>query len=324
MPPEIITLILVGCGGTGSFAAHTLAQFTRWSLDQGVDTRLYFVDPDKVETKNLTRQNFCPAEVGLPKAFTLAWRYSAALGLKITSFVQPFDLLLLRRFTPRNFQPQQTSTIVIGAVDNYCARRDIAKALTALSEEQKVYKTPRQQYWWIDAGNELYSGQVIIGNSLEMEPQLSPLGYCTGTPYPHLQEPSLIMPRKTTGQGHSTSSGPAPDEALSCAELTALGDQSAMINRAMATWLGIYLYRLLKDRNLDIQATFTNIKTGATRSSPISHGTTVIASPPAPTAVQQALTVLEHNETPENDETTTGEDTPTTCPECLIGNLIIG
>ncbi len=308
--PECITLILVGCGGTGSFAAHTLAQFTRWSLDQGVDTRLYFVDPDHVEPKNLNRQNFCPAEIGLPKAFTLAWRYSAALGLKITSFVQPFDLQLLLEATPQGHQRGNGAlTIVVGAVDNYCARRDIADALTNLLTTSR-YSSAQHQCWWIDAGNELHNGQVIIGNSLKEEPQLSPLGYCMALPLPHIQEPSLIIARAQP---------PPPDEALSCAELTTLGDQSAMINRVMATWIGIYLYRLLKECNLDIHSTFTNILTGVTRSTPISHGTTIsvsdVAQQTVPPQRVQALVPPHLIE---------GEDAPDRCPDCEHGVLIDG
>ena len=42
-----------------------------------------FVDPDFVERKNIPRQNFCDAEVGYPKAQTLAARYGLAWGVEI-------------------------------------------------------------------------------------------------------------------------------------------------------------------------------------------------------------------------------------------------
>lgn len=307
--PESVSLILVGCGGTGSWAAHILAQFTRWSLDQGVDTRLTFIDPDKVEVKNLIRQNFCPAEIGLAKAFTLAWRYSAALGIEIKYFVEPFSQALLERCAPQTFHRGGTITIVVGAVDNYCARRDIADALTGILNQPRY--DSRRQYWWLDAGNELWSGQVVIGNSLKAQPQLSPMGYCMQLPFPHIQEPTLVMDRERLNT-------PCPAEVpgnLSCAELTALGNQSAMINRTMATWIGIYLSRLLRERNLDIHATYTNILTGVTQSSPISHGETVSVAAFSAATPQQAQIPP-----PLDDEVLTRQ----VCPECGEGQLVAG
>jgi PRTRC genetic system ThiF family protein len=260
--PDRVVILLVGCGGTGSFVAHILAQLANWAKSNGIDLRLYFVDPDKVEEKNLVRQNFCPAEVGYPKAFTLAWRYTAAFGLTITPVVERFSAELLRRYIP-SFSPQGTLTLVVGAVDNVCARRDIAEAITAWLEQ---HGDSHDKLWWIDSGNERTSGQVLAGNSLEPEPLLSPLGYCIGLPLPHIQEPTLLMDRAR----------PQPvDESLSCAELTLLGEQSAMINRLMATWLGLYLYRLLQSRDLDVMSTFINAQAGVTRSTPITGGRVV-------------------------------------------------
>ena len=85
--------------------------------------RLYFIDPDAVEEKNLVGQNFCPAEIGQPKAFTLAWRYTAVFGLNIIPVIKPFSAEMLKTYQPRP-SPQGTLTIIVGAVDNVCARRD--------------------------------------------------------------------------------------------------------------------------------------------------------------------------------------------------------
>ena len=248
--------------------------------------RLYFIDPDLVEEKNLIRQNFCPAEVGQPKAFTLAWRYTAAFGLNIIPVIKPFAAEMLKTYQPR-LSPQGTLTIVVGAVDNVCARRDIAQAIThRLGDLQQT----RDKLWWLDAGNERLNGQVLIGNSLETEPLLSPLGYCTALPLPHLQEPSLLQDR------------PRPESVdLSCAELTALGEQSAMVNRAMATWLGVYLYRLLQSRDLDLMATFLNLRTGTTRSASITDGRIVL--PERPRSLWQGIEA-------------TSDEADDRCPQC--------
>ncbi len=210
--------------------------------------------------------------MGQPKAFTLAWRYSAAFGLNIIPVVDCFSARMLEIYKPGH-SLNGTLMIVISAVDNFQARRDIAEAITARLSGQFGYVSPRDRVWWIDAGNERVNGQVLIGNSLEPEPLLSPLGVCTGLPLPHLQEPSLLMrPERLIADD------------LSCAELTELEEQSAMINRIIATWIGVYLYRLLQSRDLDLMATYLNLRTGVVRSTPITTGR-VVRPEPAPQRV---------------------------------------
>ena len=99
--PDRVAILLVGVGGTGSFVAHILAQLASWATTAGLDMRLYFVDPDVIEEKNLVRQNFCRAELGAPKAFTLAWRYTAAFGVNITPVVERFSAVMLDRYKPK-------------------------------------------------------------------------------------------------------------------------------------------------------------------------------------------------------------------------------
>jgi PRTRC genetic system ThiF family protein len=269
--PDRVVILLVGTGGTGSFVAHILAQLASWAATAGLDMRLYFVDPDTVEEKNLVRQNFCRAELGAPKAFSLAWRYTAAFGVTITPVVERFSAAMLDRYQPKH-TTNGSLMIVVGAVDNVCARRDIAQAIT-----DRLQKWPwsggRDRLIWLDAGNERVNGQVLLGNSLETEPLLSPLGFCTDLPLPHLQEPDLLADRERPLRQAQDG---APLEAdLSCADLTALAEQSAMINRLMATWVGIYLYRLLQSRDLTMMATFVNLRSGLTRSTPIAGGRVV-------------------------------------------------
>lgn len=191
--PDRVVILLVGTGGTGSFVAHILAQLASWAAAAGIDMRLYFVDPDTVEEKNLVRQNFCRAELGAPKAFTLAWRYTAAFGVTITPVVERFSAAMLDRYQPK-YTTNGSLMIVVGAVDNVCARRDIAEAMTGHLQKWP-WSSGRDRLIWLDAGNERVNGQVLLGNSLAPEPLLSPLGFCTDLPLPHLQEPGLLADR---------------------------------------------------------------------------------------------------------------------------------
>jgi len=115
-------------------------------------------------------------------------------------------------------------------------------------------------------------------------------------PLPHLQEPSLLMDRAR------------PHVDLSCADLNLLGEQSAMINRAMATWIGLYLYRLLQSRDLCWSSSWLNLETGLVRSRSITGGRVVTPTPP------QHITVTTP-ETPPPEPEVLG------CPNC--GGTII-
>ena len=125
----------------------------------GRELRLVFVDPDQVEEKNIGRQNFCPAEIGADKAMSLAYRYSYAFGLEITPVIDRFDDKVLGRFIATARWGQSALTLVIGCVDSPAARAGIDEALRHFSL--------RKGLWWLDAGNDESSGQVLIGNSLD-------------------------------------------------------------------------------------------------------------------------------------------------------------
>src|SRR5690349_16668087 len=65
---ENINLVLIGCGGTGSWLAPTVARYARLLAENfDRDVKVTFVDPDRVEAKNVYRQNFAEAEIGLYK-----------------------------------------------------------------------------------------------------------------------------------------------------------------------------------------------------------------------------------------------------------------
>jgi tRNA A37 threonylcarbamoyladenosine dehydratase len=84
-PGRYITeIILVGCGGTGAQVARTIARIIRIMQDTGKSTpKLRFIDPDKIELKNVGRQLFTDAQIGMYKAVELARRFNYALGLEI-------------------------------------------------------------------------------------------------------------------------------------------------------------------------------------------------------------------------------------------------
>lgn len=234
-----VRLILAGCGGTGSFAALHMARLGWVMQEKGLEVKLMFVDPDLVEAENIGRQNFCPAEVGRPKAETLAWRYAAAFGLDIAPVLDRFKALVASNIRRGGYDEM---TVVVGCVDTPAARREI---------RQMPYGS---WCWWLDSGNDLANGQVLLGNWHQPECSIDPLGYATMVPLPSVQEPGLILRHLRQDE-----------EPRSCAELLVEESQSLMINQMMASWIGTYLARLLLSQDLDVMATYVSLN-GAARS----------------------------------------------------------
>lgn len=107
-------VVLVGCGGTGGFAAEGLCRILPARVP------LILVDHDRVEERNLARQNFSPDEIGASKSEALANRLARRYRRAIAYSTYPAAMMELSH-----------SGIVIGCVDNGLARRDIAGKIPA-------------------------------------------------------------------------------------------------------------------------------------------------------------------------------------------------
>lgn len=240
-PTDAVWLYLVGTGGTGSYLAQSLARLAWHARAKGIQVFLTFIDPDRVEHKNVGRQLFCPAEVGMFKAETLALRFNAALGLAIRAVprpIQAIDSLDL----PAGLSAQAGRVLMLGAVDNHLARQ-------SLSEIAHKYRV-----WWCDAGNEAVAGRVFIGNLTARDMQgatglsLDAFGWCRGLPLPSLQDPDLLHPEPAP-----------PPTALSCADLTARDAQSLMINQMMASVMAQYATDFVLHRRLTSYRTVVSL-----------------------------------------------------------------
>ncbi len=228
-----VWITLVGCGGTGSHIASGLVSIAQALQARAVPCELQFVDMDTVEHKNVGRQLFSVADVGCAKSEVLAGRLNAAFGLRIMSAVRALDPLdILPNPTQRD-----TLHIVIGAVDNPAARAMIAE----------VVGTADGQLWWLDCGNENHSGQVLMGNTIDKKAMRGAiaLGLIDRLPAPSVVYHDLV---KTPSPRLSPKG--RRRRAPSCAELTAAGEQSLMINRLMAAWACSMLNDFVISRDL--------------------------------------------------------------------------
>lgn len=220
-----ITILLVGCGGTGSCLAPILARLVLHARAQGMTVDARLMDGDTVEARNVGRQLFAPAEIGRNKARVLADRLNAALGLDLAAAACMADAPLLTQCVTS--VPRQT-TILIGAVDTASGRRAMA---STLQHARGVL--------WLDLGNTDRAGQIVLGTTTApagLRGALDVPGLCRALPAASLLFPNLL--------------DDAPAPVLDCAAAVAANAQSLLINQLMASVAGEYLYQLIIERRV--------------------------------------------------------------------------
>lgn len=253
---DAVRFYLVGCGGTGSWLAPSIARLASTLAESGREVSVSFIDDDRVEVGNIPRQNFVRAEVGLHKSVALAVRFSAAWNVEIAAVTEKFNRALLQEDVGMGMRAQRYDalTIIIGCVDNARARRSIHAALSACN-----FEGLQQAYWWLDCGNSKESGQVLLGSAPTPEhlrESFKTRKLCRSLPSPGLIAPELLKARKEENAA----------KRMSCAELMALNMQSMMINQQVAGFAAEYLFRLTGGAPLRRFATYYDAETGNARS----------------------------------------------------------
>ena len=250
---ETINLIVVGCGGTGSFLIPRLARLCLALQEKGLTISITLIDGDRVEEKNIPRQNFAMPEVGLNKSIALAGRHALAFGLDIKAIPDYFK--------PHFVTHQWNAlTVIIGCVDNACARKQISEVICQGSSPGN--RNEANHLWWLDCGNHgngLAAGQVLLGNvnnfNLNIDcndPQLP--SFWVNLPSPVQQHPELIAPPVESSLK------------LSCAELTRQNAQALFINDRVAIEAVQILSEFLLVKRLRRFACYFDCESGSARS----------------------------------------------------------
>lgn len=241
-----VEFLLIGCGGTGSFLAGSIARLMLELVGTGRKATAVFVDPDTVEDANVPRQNFCAAEIGLNKAKVLAARYGLTYGINIQAIASPLCANLIS-------YEYQKLTVLIGCVDNAPPRYELNKCL----DKNPTHAAPI--IWWLDCGNHAAAGQVVLGSTCDpdaLNNTFNTPNFCIHLPSPAWQHPELLQPRPEE----------LTDNRLSCAELTRLNHQSLFINQRVAAEASDYLLRLTLSHSLKRFATYFDTSAGSSRS----------------------------------------------------------
>ncbi|MCE1255785.1 MAG: ThiF family adenylyltransferase [Anaerolineae bacterium] len=235
-----INIVLIGCGGTGSWLAPSVARYGKLLIDRfNRKVHLFFVDPDMVEDKNIYRQNFCSAEIGRNKAVSLAERFGLAWGLGITASDKSFDQFNYDLYA---------QTVFIGCVDGPAGRRRILEK----------YKTKNNNAWWLDCGNERNTGQVLLGyhdDRYVSDKKAVIKNICQFLPDPGKQHPELLETNTSE-----------PEENISCAEMALRDAQGLSINQRIAAEAADYLMRMLITLDLRKFATYIDLSSGSCKS----------------------------------------------------------
>ena len=237
-------IVMVGTGGTGSHLARAIARILAHmqSLRMNVPS-LTLIDPDTVEERNVSRQLFSPAEIGMNKAEVIAQRLSCALGLSIEWIPEAFN-------AKRHLARDNYGLILIDAVDNHLPRRELARVNRGVI---------------IACGNHRSAGQVSIGNVQDREEALRHLEdvekrqYTLGNKHTlsYLPTAYTIFPELLEPESVTTTS---TDDDVSCADLVLQGVQELLINDVVATIAARYVQQLLFRQPIQSFLTYCNLE----------------------------------------------------------------
>lgn len=227
-----VKIIMIGAGGTGGHIAPHLYRLL-YALERPV--KFIVCDGDIVEEKNLVRQNFTEADLGLNKARVVAERYSDVFGLE-TSYVPDFiesaekleELIKpdIRRVSEYSSKTVTELVILIGAVDNNRSRQLCHEVF--MNAENLVY---------IDSGNGEYTGQVVCGIRCRGTTYYKPVGEL----YPDMAQADDLFPSE-----------------VSCADASVSAPQTIVANLMAATAVVTMIYNILVVGSSTVQqATFS-------------------------------------------------------------------
>lgn len=229
-----VEVALVGVGGSGSLFLTELTKIDKAMRELGHPGGLHVTvfDPDTVSESNIGRQNFYMTDRGLNKAVVLVNRVNMCCGVHWTAVPDYFP--------PKgHYRPQ----IIIGCVDTKKGRREIAKFASCAS-------------YWLDLGNGLSTGQVILGEPLRYgeTAKVRPMRLPTVTDlYPSLLDESI----------------PEDDSIPTCSLAEALDRQDLFICRSVVTFGAALLWNLFRKGGVDNHGHFINLESGMVTALPV-------------------------------------------------------
>lgn len=233
-PKHRVTVALVGAGGTGSQVLNGLARmdYALYKLGHpGLNVTVY--DYDTVSEANIGRQLFTVDDIGRNKAEILTTRINSFFGTDWDAKA--------KHYIP---DEDNRSNIIITCVDNVQSRIGIGKN----ARKHVGFQDERRAFYWLDFGNQLDRGQVVLGALREVKQPES--------------EKYETMPRlKCVDELFDLSAVNDADSGPSCSLAEALRKQDLFINSFLAQAGLTMLWQLIYNGSTNINGAFVNLKT---------------------------------------------------------------
>lgn len=232
-PRHRVTVNLIGAGGTGSQVIGALARMDYALYKLGhPGLAVTIIDDDVVTEANIGRQLFSSSDIGLSKANVLATRINSFYGTDWAAKQMMYD--------GTNSDP---ANITITCVDNVNARIVIGKNL-----RRKNGYDNQLTIYWLDFGNQLDRGQVILGTLHNVQ-------------QPKSRKYKTVKSLKCVDEFFNLSEVNDEDSGPSCSLAEALRKQDLFVNSFLAQAGCALLWKLFYDGNIDMQGAFVNLST---------------------------------------------------------------
>lgn len=160
-PQHPLSVIVIGCGGTGSQVISNLARVNIGLLGLGHPGLVVTAyDGDKVDNLNIGRQLFLESEIGMYKSYALINRMNAYFGLNWKCIEEDF----------KKTTNVDTGNIYFVCVDSGKARLEVYKYLKYMSKKKKkkmrfVNNSHFYDFMYvIDIGNGKDFGQIMLSD----------------------------------------------------------------------------------------------------------------------------------------------------------------
>lgn len=229
-------ILLVGAGGNGSkFLVALKGLLHAWVAFGNKPFHVTVADGDHVGESNLARQAFYPMDLGRNKAEVLVERMHLSTGVAWAA--------LPRHVTAQDVLEARPD-IVVTCVDTREARAIVHEAVTSQASSA---------CYWLDLGNRLHHGQVVLGSPRnQVNPRASTRLRTAAELFPEIIDTSL-----------------PDDDVPSCSTIEALERQDLFINDLLVAQGANLLWRLLRDGRLTYHGVYINALTGNAQPMPI-------------------------------------------------------
>lgn len=233
-PEHPITVLVIGCGGTGSYVVSQLAKISVALKElRDIELDVCVADDDIVESHNIGRQMFSESDIGHYKSNVIVNRVNRYFGLDWESNTERIEKI-------------HGFNIVISCVDNIKTRKIIAK--TRSKKFNKEVEPYRKRLYWLDFGNSKNYGQYVLSTFDNIE-------------QPSVRNIKHFLPNVFELFGKMKEDKSEP----SCSMMESLNQQDLFINLQLATAGINLLWKLLKDHVITYQGQFINTDSGESK-----------------------------------------------------------